>query len=66
MPVEITDEDNLRDLEVPHFFKYVYIPDDKFMILGGLERHASASSARCFMIDERGKLNRLQDMIIGR
>ena len=60
------DEENLAQLEVPRYFKAVYIPDDKFMLIGGLERHTSASSARCFTIDERGRILRLQDMDIGR
>ena len=58
-PVELIDEDNLATLEIPRYFKSIYVPDDKFMLIGGLERHTSASSARCFMIDERGKVNRL-------
>ena len=36
------------------------------MLIGGLERHTSHSSARCFIIDERARLNRMQDMDIGR
>ena len=65
-PVTLIDDDNLTNLEIPRYFKSVYIPDDKFMIFGGLERHTSQSSARCFSIDERARLNRLQDMDIGR
>lgn len=64
--VDLIDEDNLAALEIPRYFKSVYVPDDKFMLIGGLERHTSASSARCFSIDERAKINRLQDMDIGR
>jgi hypothetical protein len=64
--VDLYDDDNLTELEIPHYFKSIYIPDDKFMLIGGLERHTSASSARCFSIDERGKIHRLKDMDIGR
>lgn len=58
-PVDLIDEDNLAQIEIPRYFKSIYIPDDKFMLIGGLERHTSASSARCFGIDERGRINRL-------
>ena len=64
--VELIDEDNLAQLEIPRYFKSLYIPDDKFMLIGGLERHTSHSSARCFIIDEKARINRLQDMDIGR
>ena len=46
--VDIIDEENLSQLEVPRYFKSLYIPDDKFLLLGGLERHTSHSSARVF------------------
>ena len=65
-PVSLIDEDNLALNEIPRFFKAVYIPDDKFFLVGGLERLSSQSSARCFSIDERARINRLQDMQIGR
>jgi hypothetical protein len=55
--VDLIDEDNLATLEIPRYFKSVYVPDDKFMLIGGLERHTSASSARCFIIDEKAKIN---------
>jgi hypothetical protein len=60
------DEDNLAKNELPRFFKTLYIPDDKFLILGGLERQTSQSSNRAFMLDEKGKLTGLHDMSIGR
>lgn len=64
--VDILDEENIATLELPRFFKSLYIPHDKFMLLGGLERHFSSSSSRCFYIDERGRLVRLPDMEYGR
>ena len=39
--VDLVDDDNLAQLEIPRYFKSVYIPDDKFMLIGGLERHTS-------------------------
>ena len=66
MPVKLIDEDNLANLEIPRYFKAVYIPDDRFMLVGGLERLTPQSSARCFNIDERGRVNRMQDMEYGR
>jgi hypothetical protein len=66
MPVTLIDEDNLANLEIPRYFKAVYIPDDRFMLVGGLERLTPQSSARCFSIDERARVNRLQDMEYGR
>lgn len=65
-PVSLIDEDNIAINEIPRYFKAVYIPDDKFFLVGGLERLNSQSSARCFSIDERARINRLQDMQIGR
>ena len=53
------DDDNLALHEVPRFFKSIYIPDDKFLIVGGLERSSTYSSARTFMIDDKGRLNTL-------
>jgi hypothetical protein len=38
MPVKLIDEDNLTNLEIPRYFKAIYIPDDRFMLVGGLER----------------------------
>ena len=67
-PITLIDEEKIANLEMPRYFKSVYIPDDKFILLGGLERLSQnqTSSARCFQIDERGRLGRLQDMGIGR
>ena len=64
--MDIIDEDNLAKVEVPKNFKSIYIPDDKFMLIGGVERLTNSSSSRCFRIDERGRLNRLIDMETGR
>ena len=62
----LLDETNLSLNEVPHYFKTVYIPDDKFLVVGGLERETSITSRRCFLIDEKGKLSVTNDMQIGR
>ena len=64
--VAISDEDNLARQELPRYFKSVYVPDDNFMLIGGLERMTSQSSARSFAIDEKGRLSRLADMELGR
>jgi hypothetical protein len=58
-PVQFIDEENLANVEFPRYFKAVYIPDDKFMLIGGLERYTSHSSARCFSIDEKARINRI-------
>ena len=44
----------------------MYIPDDKFLLVGGLERDSSLTSNRCFMIDDKGRLNATQDMQVPR
>ena len=62
----LVDEEGLAKDEVPHYFYTVYIPDDKFLVLGGLERESSITSARCFLIDDRGKLSVTNDMHIAR
>jgi hypothetical protein len=51
---------------VPHYFKTVYIPDDKFLLIGGLERETSQTSARCFILDDKGKLTGQKDLTIPR
>ena len=65
-PVDLVDDDNLALHEIPRYFKSIYVPDDRFMLIGGLERHTSQSSAQCFLIDERARISRIQDMDIGR
>lgn len=60
--LELKDDMNLAENEVPHYFKTVYIPDDKFLLIGGLERDSSKTSNRCFMIDDKGKLSTANDM----
>lgn len=57
---------NLAENEVPHYFKTVYIPDDKFLMIGGLERDQLKTSNRCFMIDDKGKLSTAQDLHVPR
>jgi hypothetical protein len=42
------------------------MPDDKFILVGGLERHTSHSSSRTYLIDDKGRLSPLSDMYIGR
>ena len=44
----------------------MYIPDDKFLVMGGLERDSSITSSRCFIIDDKGKLARTSDMNVAR
>jgi hypothetical protein len=39
--LKFTDEENLSKNELPRFFKTLYIPDDRFLIMGGLERQTS-------------------------
>jgi hypothetical protein len=64
--LELKDDMNLTENEVPHYFKTVYIPDDKFLLIGGLERDSAKSSNRCFMIDDKGKLSTAMDMHVAR
>ena len=54
--LQILDEENYSMTDVPHYFKSVYIPDDKFLLVGGLERETATTSNRCFFIDDKGKL----------
>ena len=51
---------------MPHYFKTVYIPDDKFLLIGGLERETSLTSSRCFILDDKGKLTNQKDLNIPR
>ena len=62
----LKDDENYAQNEVPHYFKTVYIPDDKFLLVGGLERELNSTSSRCFMIDDKGKLTPTMDLNIGR
>lgn len=56
--LKISDEDNLAKHDVPRFFKTIYIPDDRFLLIGGQERdEPSFSSKKVFLLDERGKLS---------
>lgn len=64
--LELKDDMNLAENEVPHYFKTVYIPDDKFLLVGGLERLSSKTSNRCFMVDNQGKLSTAMDMHVAR
>jgi len=66
VPLKVIDEDNLSVSDVPRYFKTLYIPDDKFILVGGLERHSNDSSSRTYLIDEKGKLTPLHDLIIPR
>ena len=60
--LQILDEENYAMTDVPHYFKSVYIPDDKFLLVGGLERETATTSNRCFFIDDKGKLTFAQEM----
>ena len=62
----LDDEENIAQNEVPHYFKSVYIPDDKFLLVGGLERDQPTSSNRCYMIDDKGKVSYTREMITPR
>lgn len=64
--LSLVDDENLAEDEVPHYFKSIYIPDDKFLVMGGLERESSITSQRCFIVDEKGKLSVTMDMHVGR
>jgi hypothetical protein len=64
--ISVQDDEQLAAKEVPYYFQTCYIPDDRFLVLGGLERETNITSARCFLIDERGKLTVTQDMHVGR
>lgn len=52
--------------DIPHYFKSVYIPDDKFLLVGGLERETALTSNRCFLIDDKGKVMYTNDMFVPR
>lgn len=47
---------------MPHYFKSVYLPDDKFLLIGGVERDTSFTTNRCFLLDDKGKLSIANDM----
>ena len=64
--LELKDDMNLAENEVPRYFKTVYIPDDKFLLIGGLERDKTKTSSRCFMVDNQGKLSTAMDMHVAR
>jgi hypothetical protein len=44
----------------------MYIPDDKFLLVGGQERNVPLSSQKTYIIDDKGKLSFAGDMSIGR
>jgi len=52
----LKDDENYAINDIPHYFKSIYIPDDRFLLVGGLERDTALTSARCFMIDDKGKV----------
>ena len=60
------DDENYALNDIPHYFKSVYIPDDKFLLVGGLERDTALTSNRCFMIDDKGKLMYTAEMFVPR
>ena len=51
---------------MPHYFKSIYIPDDKFLLVGGLERDQPSTSPRCYMIDDKGKVTYTREMVTPR
>ena len=52
--------------DIPHYFKSVYVPDDRFLLIGGLERETALTSNRCFMIDDKGKVSYTAEMAMPR
>ena len=44
----------------------MYIPDDKFLLVGGLERETAITSNRCFIIDDKGKVTYTAEMYVPR
>ena len=64
--LQLQDEESYAVNDIPHYFKSVYIPDDKFMLMGGLERETALTSNRCFMIDDKGKVNFTSEMFVPR
>ena len=62
----IIDEDQLCQHELPRYFKSVYIPHDKFLLVGGQEKNTPLSSAKTFLLDEKGKLASSADMLFAR
>lgn len=55
--LKILDEDQLSKHDVPRFFKTIYIPDDRYLLVGGQERdNPSFSSKKTFLLDDKGKL----------
>jgi hypothetical protein len=64
--LQIKDDENYATNDIPHYFKSVYIPDDKFLLVGGLERESDLTSNRCFLIDDKGKLSYTAEMFVPR
>ncbi|CDW86358.1 kelch motif family protein [Stylonychia lemnae] len=57
------DEDQLSKHDVPRFFKTMYIPDDRFLLIGGQERdNPSLSSKKVFLLDDKGKLQQTSQL----
>ena len=64
--LQLKDDENYSASDIPHYFKSIYIPDDKFILVGGLERETALTSNRCFMIDDKGKVNFTAEMYVPR
>ena len=64
--LKFIDEDQLAQHDIPRYFKTLYIPDDKFLLVGGQERNVPISSSKSYLIDDKGKLNFSGDMQVGR
>ena len=62
----LLDEENYAINDIPHYFKSVYVPDDRFLLIGGLERETALTSSRCFMIDDKGKVSYTAEMAVPR
>lgn len=62
----MNDEENYAMNDIPHYFKSVYVPDDRFLLIGGLERETLMTSNRCFMIDDKGKVSYIAEMVVPR
>ena len=64
--LNLIDDENYAMNDIPHYFKSIYVPDDRFLLIGGLERETALTSNRCFMIDDKGKVNYTAEMNIPR
>jgi len=54
--LKFIDEDQLAQHDLPRYFKTLYIPDDRFLLVGGQERNVPISSQKTYILDDKGKL----------